>query len=151
MEARRFVIAALASALVGGSIAGADGGEPLSPESRLVERGRGLYQVYCAGCHAESLRGDGPVSHELTTPPSDLTRITLRHGGDFPFPEVYNAIAGVDDTHFKRDMPRWGFAFQELDSDVNQQDQVRGRILQLIYYLESVQEAKGDDDDGLAD
>jgi mono/diheme cytochrome c family protein len=145
MDARRIVNAALASALAGSAAAVAPGGEPLSPESRLIERGMGLYEVYCVACHGESLRGDGPVSRDLTRPPTDLTRITLRHGGDFPFAEVYNAIAGVDDTHIKRDMPRWGFAFQELDSDVNQQDQVRGRILQLIYYLESAQEAPSSD------
>lgn len=145
MEARRIVNAALASTLVGSAVAVAPGVEPLSPESRLIEQGKGLYAVYCASCHGESLGGDGPVSRELTTPPSDLARISLRHGGEFPFTEVYNAIAGVDDTHVKRDMPRWGFAFQELDSDVNQQDQVRGRILQLIYYLESMQEAPRDD------
>jgi hypothetical protein len=151
MTTRRIVNAALASALVGTATAGAPGDEPFSPESKLVEWGRSLYEVYCAGCHRESLRGDGRVSRELTTPPSDLTRITVRNHGQFPFPEIYNAIAGVDDTHVKRDMPRWGFAFQELDSDVNQQDQVRGRILQLIYYLESVQEIPADEDDGVAD
>ena len=140
MSARRIVEAALMVGFLGSTLAGAFGQEPLSPESRLVERGRALYEVYCTGCHGESLEGDGPVARELTSKPSDLTRIAVRNRGEFPFPAVYNAIAGVDDTHVRRDMPRWGFAFQELDSDVNQQDQVRGRILQLIYYLESVQD-----------
>jgi len=89
------------------------------------------------------------VARELTTRPSDLTRIAVRHGGEFPFPDVYKAIAGFDDTCVKRTMPSWGFAFQELDSDVDQQDQVRGRILQLIYYLESVQDDPAGSDDGV--
>jgi mono/diheme cytochrome c family protein len=137
--------------LLGVPLAGALDQEPFSPDSRLVERGKALYQVYCTACHGESLEGDGPVARELETRPSDLTRIAIRHGGEFPFPDVYKAIAGFDDTHVKRDMPRWGFAFQELDSDVNQQDQVRGRILQLIYYLESVQQDPAGNDDGDAE
>jgi mono/diheme cytochrome c family protein len=145
------VRAALTVGLLGAALAGALGQEPFSPGSRLVERGKALYEVYCTGCHAKSLKGDGPVGHELTTRPSDLTRIAARNEGEFPIPDVYNAIAGVDDTHIKRDMPRWGFAFQELDSDANQQDQVRGRILQLIYYLESVQEDPAPGDDGVAE
>ena len=148
MNARRIVSTALAAGLLGAPFASALGQERISPESRLVERGKALYQIYCTGCHGESLGGDGPVARELETRPSDLTRIALRRGGEFPFPDVYKAIAGFDDTHAKRDMPRWGFAFQELDSDANQQDQIRGRILQLIYYLESVQhDPAGNDDD----
>jgi mono/diheme cytochrome c family protein len=146
LNARRIVSAALVG-LLGAPLSGAPGQEALSPESRWVERGKALYQVYCTGCHGESLAGDGSAARGLETRPSDLTRIAIRHGGEFPFPDVYRAIAGFDDTHVKRDMPGWGFAFQELDSDVNQQDQVRGRILQLVYYLESVQkDPKGRDD-----
>jgi mono/diheme cytochrome c family protein len=140
LNVRKIAIAALAAGCLSLLPAGAAGEVTLVPESKLVERGKVLYGVYCVGCHGEGLKGDGPVGRELHPRPSDLTRITARHGGEFPFPEVYTMIAGVDDTHGKRDMPRWGFAFQELDSDVNQQDQVRGRILQLIYYLQSVQE-----------
>jgi len=141
LSAWRIVSAALMAGLLGAPLGVALGQEPFSPHSRLVERGKALYEVYCTACHGESPDGGGPVARELETRPSDLTRIAIRHGGEFPFPEIYKAIAGVDDTHVKRDMPRWGFAFQELDSDINQQDQVRGRILQLIYYLESMQEA----------
>jgi hypothetical protein len=36
-------------------------------------------------------------------------------------------------------MPIWGLSFQELDSDVNQEDQVREKILHVIDYLESIQ------------
>jgi len=150
LDARRIVSAALMG-LVGVPLAGALDQEPFSPDSRLVERGKVLYQVYCTGCHGESLDGDGPVARELETRPSDLTRIAIRRGDEFPFPDVYKAIAGFDDTHAKREMPRWGFAFQEFDSDVNQQDQVRGRILRLIYYLESLQHDPAGNDDGDAE
>ena len=110
----------------------------------LIDRGRSLYDVYCVGCHGKDLEGNGPVASELKTSPSDLTRISERNGGEFPFAKVYSTIEGFDDipSHRDREMPRWGFAFQELDSDADQRDQVRGRILQLIYFLET--EQKGD-------
>jgi mono/diheme cytochrome c family protein len=110
----------------------------------LIDRGRSLYDVYCVACHGKGLEGDGPIAGDLETPPSDLTRISERNGGEFPFTRVYSIIEGFDDipSHRDREMPRWGFAFQELDSDADQRDQVRGRILQLIYFLET--EQKGD-------
>jgi len=46
--------------------------------------------------------------------------------------------------HKEREMPRWGFAFQEPGSDADQRDEVRARILQLIYYIESAQVESGE-------
>ena len=147
MDARTIASAALAVGMLLVPLGGAVGAESLSPESRLIQRGKSLYGVYCAGCHGDVRDGEGSAGRKLPTRPADLRQIARRNGGEFPFPDVYQAIAGFDDTHVKRDMPRWGYAFQELDTDADQQDQVRGRILQLIYYLESIQEETERSDD----
>jgi len=116
-------------------------GEAEGPRATLIERGRSLYEIHCASCHGTSLKGDGPTAKELDTRPTDLTTISERNDGEFPFSRLYKTIEGADDLadHHQREMPRWGFAFQEFGSDADQRDEVRGRILQLMYYIESVQ------------
>jgi len=114
-----------------------------SDRAREIERGSSLYRVYCRNCHGEAGRGDGPMTEVLTVRPTDLTRLSRKHEGDFPTDEVYAAIDGRDDllAHGVSKMPVWGLAFQEFDTDVDQEGQVRGRILQLIEYLKSIQVA----------
>ena len=81
------------------------------------------------------------MTEVLTIPPTDLTRVSQANEGEFPTEEVYAAIDGRDDllAHGISKMPVWGLAFQEYDTDVDQEGQVRGRILQLIEYLKSIQ------------
>ncbi len=133
---RRLGFAAVATGLILW-VVGAHGSE----EQKLIERGRDLFRIYCRTCHGESGTGDGPTAAVLKTKPSDLTRLAERNNGEFPFDRVYSSIDGRQGilAHGARSMPIWGLAFQELDTDVNQEDQVRGRILQLIRYLESIQ------------
>ena len=46
-------------------------------------------------------------------------------------------------SHRQSQMPIWGYAFQELNSDVNQEEQVRVRVETLVRYLESIQVSRG--------
>jgi high-affinity iron transporter len=43
----------------------------VTPE--MLERGRGIYKTYCAACHGESGRGDGPAAGVMEPPPRDHT------------------------------------------------------------------------------
>ena len=45
--------------------------------------GEEIFMKYCAACHGESGRGDGPVAAGLATTVPDLTAIS-RHYGGFP-------------------------------------------------------------------
>jgi hypothetical protein len=77
--------------------------------------------------------------------PADLTQLRTKNQGEFPFWRVYRAIDGRETIrgHGSREMPLWGLVFQaEEGSDIftSQVDAVRGRIWQLVYYLESIQE-----------
>lgn len=39
----------------------------------VLERGRGVYKTYCAACHGETGRGDGPAAGVMKPPPRDHT------------------------------------------------------------------------------
>lgn len=110
-------------------------------ERTLIEGGRRAFEIHCSNCHGGQARGDGPMAEMLTVPPADLRRISLRNEGEFPFRRVYRIIDGREEVrgHGMREMPVWGLTFMERGSDVPQTDQVRGRILQLIHYLQSIQ------------
>jgi hypothetical protein len=106
-------------------------------------RGKLLYQIYCMNCHGEAGKGDGPLVEELKIRPADLTRLVRREDEEFPAERVYQAIDGRQEVrgHGKRSMPVWGLTFQEAGRPGDQEDDVRSRILTLIDYLESIQEA----------
>jgi hypothetical protein len=73
------------------------------------------------------------------TRPADLTQIRKKNGGQFPFWRMYRVIDGREEVsgHGARDMPIWGGQFRIMQG--GNEDAVRGRIWQLIYYLQSIQ------------
>ena len=87
-------------------------------------------------------RGHGPASGALKVPPSDLTLIAHRRGGEFPNGEVALFIDGRFDlpAHGSRDMPIWGARLGEAipESSIGEEI-VRGKIATLIEYLKSIQ------------
>jgi hypothetical protein len=82
------------------------------------------------------------VAAALRTAPTDLTRIAERHGGRFSQAEVAGYIDGriPVPAHGPREMPVWGERLGErLGGDDTAEELVRGRLLVLVEYLESVQ------------
>ena len=112
----------------------------------VVEGGRELFRQHCAACHGTNAQGTGPLSSHLLGNPPDLTQLSKRNGGIFPFWRVYRMIDGRDAIaqHGPREMPAWGNWFQipedEGHGPTDWRDQVRGRLWQLLVYLESIQE-----------
>jgi len=55
-------------------------------------------------------KGDGMLRGYLTKSPSDLTTLSKRNGGVFPYQHVTEVIDGAKSvsTHGSRDMPVWG-------------------------------------------
>ena len=114
----------------------------LPEERQLIESldGPSLFQAYCATCHGSGARGNGPTASALKTAPPDLTRISERNGGKFPFTRVEKIISGEDlnpASHGSREMPIWGPIFGQIAWD---QDLGSVRIYRLTKYLESLQQ-----------
>lgn len=113
-------------------------------EQEVIEAGRREFQRSCATCHGVDAKGNGPSAAFLNVKPADLTQLSEKHGGVFLFWRVYEEIEGSKDFvirgHGAREMPIWGerFRFEKSDGE-DHKTGVRGRILSLVYYLQSVQ------------
>ena len=106
------------------------------------DSGRGAYLQYCASCHGREGRGDGPVAVALRSAPTDLTRIAERGGGRFSQAAVAAYIDGriPVPAHGPRERPVWGEKLGErLGGGDTAEELVRGRLLVLVEYLESIQ------------
>jgi hypothetical protein len=75
----------------------------------------------------------------LTITPADLTQLSKKNDNQFPFWRVYKVIDGREEVmaHGTRDMPVWGAWFQVAEGS---NLIATGRILELVYYLKSIQE-----------
>ncbi len=105
--------------------------------------GEEIFMKYCAACHGESGRGDGPVARGLATAVPDLTAITRRYGG-FPTTVVRDTIDGRGariDAHGTRTMPVWGYEFWvEEGGDAVAQREMKEVITKLVDYIRSIQD-----------
>jgi mono/diheme cytochrome c family protein len=103
------------------------------------------YQVSCQVCHGVAATGDGPMASELKTKPADLTTLAKRNGGEFPFLKIFQVIDGRQSiqAHGARPMPVWGMRYQEEIGEkfgpYGGEAAVRARVLELTYYLQSIQ------------
>ncbi len=114
-------------------------------EQEVVAGGGYLFQKFCSPCHGQRATGDGPKAKNLVPKPANLTTLQERNGGTFPFWRAYGMIDGRKhlSSHGPRDMPVFGIWFRIPDDEVSIEtewaDQVRGRIWQLLSFLESIQ------------
>jgi mono/diheme cytochrome c family protein len=69
--------------------------------------GKSEFQSSCATCHGIDGEGKGPLSTQLKVLPADLTVLTKKNNGVFPFETVYEVIDGRKEVaaHGTRDMP----------------------------------------------
>jgi len=93
---------------------------PLARAATAAEMsyGEAEYLNSCAVCHGLDGKGDGPLGDELVRRPADLTTISQRNGGTFPYARVYAVIDGgfPVPSHGEREMPVWGRQFLEDDA-----------------------------------
>jgi mono/diheme cytochrome c family protein len=108
--------------------------------------GEADYRMYCASCHGEEGKGDGPKSFGLSIPAPDLTLLTKKYGA-FPVEKFEHWIDGRDALpgHLDREMPVWGVWFkeeaaQELGGAEGDEGSVKRRIDNLIAFIESLQQ-----------
>lgn len=117
-----------------------------SPDIGKVE-----FRSKCVVCHGESGKGDGSVLDLLKVAPADLTVLSKKNGGVFPFDRVYRVIDGREavKAHGGREMPIWGGRYKTeakaaaeyyMDVPYDMEMYARARILALIDYLNRIQE-----------
>lgn len=135
--ARRF-FNLLAGVITTGVVLGATATEVPQQARDDPQSGAYLYRVFCAACHGDFGKGNGPVAATLHPAPSDLTLLALKAGGVFPRERVLKAIqvGGPTAAHVPGGMPSWSEAFARLEpSKVNAEK----RIHALVDYVESLQ------------
>ena len=105
-----------------------------------LRSGTQLYKRYCAVCHGNDLKGNGPAPYPFTGLPPDLTTLTKRHGGKFPDAYVSDVMRnGVKiPAHGPAEMPIWGADFRAGEG-LNEA-QVTARIADLSNYIRSRQD-----------
>lgn len=102
----------------------------------------------CASCHGEDGKGAGFLTRLYRgVDPGDLTQLATNNGGAFPIERVLRVIDGRSDieAHGDRKMPVWGDRYMDsalslYGSDDRNELRVRNRILELTYFLQSIQE-----------
>ena len=116
-------------------------------QEKKFDFGKREYDSNCASCHGLKGKGDGPYKPFLTKSPSDLTTLSKRNAGIYPFHSVYAIIDGRQDVagHGPRDMPVWGAQYSIKSAETYMEVAyppeafVRSRILALTEYISRLQ------------
>jgi hypothetical protein len=120
-------------------------GTALAQQEAIAAVGQQEFRHACAVCHGLGGKGDSVMTtlNLLTVRPTDLTQLSKKYQGQFPFWQVYRIIDGREEVkgHGTRDMPIWGEVFRQPEGGkrVDETGAI-GRILALVYYLQSIQE-----------
>jgi mono/diheme cytochrome c family protein len=137
----------LVGLVLGGSATAAD-------KKARSDIGKREYMNSCAACHGAAGKltaGEGAGVEFLKTTPTDLTTLSKRNGGVFPFDRVYAVVDGrqLVKGHGSRDMPIWGDRYSHetvkaaehyVDVPYDMEAYTRSRILALIDYIHRFQE-----------
>ena len=109
--------------------------------------GKSEYDSKCAVCHGVLGKGDGPYVGLVASKISDLTSLSRRNSGVFPFQRVQEVIDGRQTfkAHGPREMPIWGLDYlaksaqSYKDVPYDPEVFVRTRILALTEYIYRLQ------------
>lgn len=114
------------------------------------DRGKYEFEAHCAVCHGLSGRGDGSFAQlfRAGTLLGNLTELSKKNNGVFPFQRVYETIDGTQnvEAHGTQLMPIWGprYRFEAGrrsgdDFPADSEAYVRARILALTEYVYRLQ------------
>ena|ERR1700683_2039027 len=118
--------------------------KPPSPDraaqARIPIEGSKIFQRQCAACHGTDGQGHGPNSATLKHKPANLTLISQRNGGNFPYQRVREIIEGKEPGWFAlahREMPIYGPILHQVEAD---QDWGEVRLDAITRQVESIQQ-----------
>lgn len=103
--------------------------------------GKQDFDKLCAPCHGITGTGEGRDLSEANPP--DITQLSRRNGGKFPFEEVYRAVDGreMKGAHQRFGMPFWGDYLQRQDqkNPPISNAAVKQRITGIVRFVEMLQ------------
>jgi len=101
--------------------------------------GKEMFDAYCASCHGQDGKGDGPAAPALKMPVTNLTTLAAKNGGAFPAAHISAMIQGdsMVPAHGSKEMPVWRPIFMAIGG--HSQAEVQLRIRNLTNYVESLQ------------
>jgi mono/diheme cytochrome c family protein len=104
----------------------------------LAVNGERSFRTYCGACHGKAAKGDGPLAKDLKVAPADLTKLSERNNGTFPFEMVMKTIDHGRDVrgHGTEEMPAWGAAFK---ATADNEEAAQKMMRELAHYLWSLQ------------
>lgn len=128
--------------LTAGPLAAQEAVRVAVPDPQL---GAAVFADACAGCHGEEGRGDGPVAAMLTLAVPDLTGLSARAGGVFPWLRVVHVIDGRNALRAHGGaMPVFGGILTGdpvlADAPDGTPVETGARVLALVDWLRTVQE-----------
>ena len=108
------------------------------PDSDKAFNGAPTYRVYCGSCHGKEAKGDGPLAKDLRVQPANLTELSMRNDGAFPFEMVIETINHGRSVraHGSQDMPAWGDAFEMTEQS---EAAAKAKMEELAHFLWSLQ------------
>lgn len=104
--------------------------------------GKQMYSDYCAPCHGQDGKGNGPAAAAMKTAPANLALLAKNNGGKYPAAHVAAVLTFGDEksAHGNKQMPVWGPLFESLDwSSGSKGVEAKQRINRLNSYVESLQ------------
>lgn len=117
--------------------------EAVDSRPPTLNEAREVYRDACASCHGPTGTGDGPVAPALKSAPTDLTRLSERHGGVFPRELVIRTVTGDNAiaSHGTREMPVWSQRFTPTGYGATAVAAIyaRRQVELVVTYVESLQ------------
>ena len=131
-------LAAIASVVAAFSLS------PGAGSAQDADVGKTLFDDYCAACHGASAAGDGDMANLMTIPAPNLTLLAKNNDGEFPMLKVIHTIDGRTGVRAHGGpMPVFGRVFASSEpgpaNPYGSVLEVRGRVLSVAMYLESLQ------------
>lgn len=114
------------------------------PMQKKVPSGAEDFATYCAACHGDRAKGDGPMASTLDSTPADLTGLAARNKGVFPATAVMSKIWGYTEGPDGEMMPQFaplldGENMVLFDGGDGIATPTPLRLVQLAEYLKSIQ------------
>ncbi len=108
--------------------------------------GRETFHMSCAACHGPDAKGGGPMTELLNVEVPDLTGISARSGGEFPWLKIIHIVDGRTGLRAHGGpMPVFGALFVGDTSVSDARDGTpvitSARVLEVVDYLAAIQEA----------